>query len=92
MNQLLRNSNVTVTLQWRQKAGAIYHVNVFLVTSHIDLTSDLMTVSINLTLSYHIQYNLSIVSNLCGMTTTKILNLIMVRNGKDCKLYASHTP
>ena len=74
VNQLLRNSNVTVTLQWLQETGEIYHVSVFPETSHTDLTSDLMTVSINLTLSYNIQYNISIVSNLCGITTTKILN------------------
>ena len=29
---------------------------------------------ISLTISYDIQYNVSIVSSLCGVTTTKVLN------------------
>ena len=40
---------------------------------HTELTNA-MTVKINLTVSYNIQYNVSIVSSLCGVTTTKVLN------------------
>ena len=80
MSQLLGNNNVTVTLQWPQEAGAVYHINVLLATSLNLLTSDVMTVSINMTLSYNIRYKyVSIVSNLCGVTATKILNY-----GKHC--------
>ena len=31
-------------------------------------------VTISLTISYNTQYNVSIVSSLCGVTTTKVLN------------------
>ena len=75
VNQLLRNNDVTVTLQWPQEAGAFYHVNVLPEISHTEFTTtshDIFT--INLTISYDIQYNVSIVSSLCGDTTTKVLN------------------
>ena len=72
VNQLLRNS-VIVTLQWPREAGAVYHVSVSPEISHTELTNA-MTVMINLTVSYNIQYNVSIVSSLCGVTTTKVLN------------------
>ena len=72
MNQFLSNS-VTVTLQWPREPGAVYHVNVSPETPHTELTNA-MTVMINLTVSYNIQYNVSIVSSLCGVTTTKVLN------------------
>ena len=76
MNQLLRNNNVTVTLQWPREAGVVYHVNVLPETSHTELTKAMShnTITINLTISYNIQYNVSIVSSLCGVTTTKVLN------------------
>ena len=73
VNQLLRSDDVTVTFQWPREAGAVYHVNVSPETPHIELTN-VMTVMINLTVSYNIQYNVSIVSSLCGVTTTKVLN------------------
>ena len=78
MNQLLRNKDVTVTLQWPQEAGAVYHVNVVPDTSsHTELTKTMshnLSIMINLTISYNIQYNVSIVSSLCGVTTNKVLN------------------
>ena len=73
LNQLLRNDNVTVTLQWPREPGAVYSVNVSPETPHTKLTY-VITVMINLTISYNIQYNVSIVSSLCGVTTTKVLN------------------
>ena len=75
VNQLLTNNNVTVTLQWFQEAGIVYHVNVLPenLMSHTEFVSH-DTTTINLTLSYNIQYNVSIVSSLCGVTTTKVLN------------------
>ena len=76
VNHLLRNNDVTVTLQWPGEAGIIYHVNVFpdtsLTESHAIMSDN--TITINLTISYNIQYNVSIVSSLCGVTTTKVLN------------------
>ena len=73
VNQLLRNDDVTVTLQWPREPGAVYHVSVSPETPNTELTNA-MTVTINLTVSYNIQYNVSIVSSLCGVTTTKVLN------------------
>ena len=76
VNQLLRNNDVTVTLQWPREAGAVYHVNIFPETSYTVFTNAVShnTIIINLTNSYNIQYNVSIVSSLCGDTTTKVLN------------------
>jgi hypothetical protein len=74
VNHFLRNS-VTVTLQWPQEAGAVYHVNVSPEISHIERTSmrhDIFT--INFTIFYNAQHNISIVSSLCGVTTTSVLN------------------
>jgi hypothetical protein len=73
-NQLLRSDDVIVTLQWSQEAGAVYQVNILPEKSHAELTSmrhDIFT--INLTISYNIQYNVSIVSSLCGVTTNSVL-------------------
>ena len=72
VNQLLRNDDVTVTLQWPREPGAVYHVSISPETPHTALTNA-MTVTINLTVSYNIQYNVSIVTSLCGVTTTKVL-------------------
>ena len=72
MNQYLEDSNVTVTLQWPREPGAVYRVNVSPFTEFTNnATND--SVVINLTISYNIQYNVSIVSSLCGVTTTKVL-------------------
>ena len=73
MNQLLRSDDVTVTLQWPREPGAVFHVSLSSQTTHIKVTN-VTTVMINLTVSYDIQYNVSIVSSLCGITTTKVLN------------------
>ena len=73
VNQLLRSHDVTVTFQWPRETGAIYHVTALPQTPHVKVTN-VMTVTINLTVSYDIQYNISIVSSLCGITTTKVLN------------------
>ena len=72
MNQLLGSSDVTVTLQWPQEAGAVYHVNAM---PHIESITNhnTSTVVINLTISYNIHYNVSIVSSLCGVTITRVL-------------------
>ena len=72
VNKLLRSDDVTVTLQWPREAGAVYSVNVSPQTPHTELTNA-MTIMINLTVSYDTQYNVSIVSSLCGVTTTKML-------------------
>ena len=74
VNQLLSNDDVTVTLKWPQEPGAVYHVNVSPETPHTALTNTTLTIMINLTVSYNILYNVSIVSSLCGVTTTKVLN------------------
>ena len=74
VNQLLSNDDVTVTLQWPREAGAVYHVNVLPQIPHTELTNAMTIIMINLTVSYNIQYNVSIVSSLCGVTTTKVLN------------------
>ena len=71
VNQVLRSDDVTVTLQWPREPGAVYHVSV---SSHIELTSMMYNIfMISLTISYNIQYNVSIESSLCGVTTTRIL-------------------
>ena len=76
VNHLLRNNNVTITLQWPREAGAVYRVNVLPEISHTELTNAMShdIFAINLTIFYDIQYNVSIVSSLCGVTTTKVLN------------------
>ena len=71
-NQLLSNDDVTVTLQWPQEPGAVYHINVSPQIPFTELTNA-MIIMINLTVSYNIQYNVSIVSSLCSVTTTKVL-------------------
>ena len=71
MNHFMRNS-VTVTLQWPREAGAVYHISVSPQIPHIQF-NNAMIIMINLTVSYNIQYNVSIVSSLCGVTTTKVL-------------------
>ena len=73
VNQLLRNNYIIVTLQWPREAGAVYRISVFPQTLHSVLTNA-MAVMVNLTVSYNIQYNISIASSLCGVTTTKVLN------------------
>ena len=73
VNQLLKSDDVTVTLQWPREPGAVYSVSVSPDISHTEL-NNAMTVMINLTVSYNIQYNVSIVSSLCGVTTTRVLN------------------
>ena len=72
MNQFLVNKNVTVTLQWSREAGAVYHVYIIPEIPHTEFIANTAIV-INLTISYNIQYNVSVVSSLCGVTTTKAL-------------------
>ena len=75
VNQLLRSDDVTVTLQWPREPGAIYNVSISPEISHTELTTMNYDIfAINLIISYNIQYNVSIVSSLCGVTTTKVLN------------------
>ena len=76
VNQLLGVNNVTVTLQWPREPGAIYHISVspetLLMKSHaIILSHD--TITVNLTISYNVRYDVTIVSSLCNVTATKIL-------------------
>ena len=72
MNQLL--GNVTVTLQWPGEPGAVYSVNIMPETPHNEFISNHHNnVVINLTIFYNIQYDVSIVSSLCGVTTTRVL-------------------
>ena len=71
MNQLLWNNSVTVTLQWPREPGAVYHVDIKPETPHNEfITNQHNNVVI---ISYNIQYNVSIESSLCGVTTTKVL-------------------
>ena len=86
MNQLLGNNDVTVTLQWPQEAGAVYHVNVLPENfiSHTPLTvMSNNTITKNLTISYNIQYNVSIVtvSSPCNVSTYTIKELKYGRYG-----------
>ena len=69
VNQLLGNNNVTVTLQWPREPGAgyMYSVNTTPETRHTEFITNHLVVF--LTISYNIQYNVSIVSSLCGVTT-----------------------
>jgi hypothetical protein len=71
VNQLLRSDDVIVTLQWPREAGAVYHVNVLPEIPHTSMSYN--TFTINLTISYNIQYNVSIVSSLYGFTITRVL-------------------
>ena len=71
VNHILRIENITVTLQWPREAGAVYSASVSPEIPHTKFTT---SNHINLTISYNIQYNVSIVSSLCGVTTTKVLN------------------
>jgi hypothetical protein len=70
-NQLLRSDDVIVTLQWPREPGAVYHVDEIAHIEHISMRHSIFT--INLTISYNSQYNVTIVSSLCGVTTTRIL-------------------
>ena len=74
VNHILRIENVTVTLQWPREAGAVYHISVSQEIPHTEFTTSDHIFVISLTISYNIQYNVSIVSSLCGVTTTKVLN------------------
>ena len=74
VNQLLSNDDVTVTLQWPREPGAVYHVNISPEASHTELTSMEHNVfTTNLIISFNTQYNLSIVSSPCGVTTARML-------------------
>jgi hypothetical protein len=74
VNHFLRNSMI-VTFQWPLEAG-VYHVDISPapVTELTTATSHNSFV-INLTISYNMQYklNISITSNLCDVTTTRVL-------------------
>ena len=77
VNQLLGNNDVTVTLQWPREAGAVYNVDVLpenLISPTQLTVMSHNTITTNLTIFYNIQYNVSIVSSLCDVTTTKVLN------------------
>ena len=72
LNQFLEDSNVTVTLQWPPEPGAVYNVDTMPETPHNEFISNYNNI-LNLTIFYNIQYNVSIISSLCGVTTTKVL-------------------
>ena len=61
-----------VTLEWPHEAGAVYSVDVLSETFHTELTNHNST-TLNMTISYDIQYNVSISSSLCDATTTRVL-------------------
>ena len=76
VNQLLGINNVTVTLQWPREPGAVYHVNISPEILHIKSRAIILshdTIMVNLTISYNVQYDVSIVSSLCNLTATKLL-------------------
>ena len=74
VNQLLRSDNVTVTLQWPREPGAVYHISVSPEISYAEHASiGHYIFAINLAISYNTLYNVSIVSSLCGIITTKVL-------------------
>ena len=73
VNQLLRSDDIIVTLQWPREPGAVYNISISPQIPHTKVTN-VMIVTINLTISYNIQHNVSIVSTLCDVTTTKVLN------------------
>ena len=72
VDQLLGNNSVTVILQWAREPGAIYHINIKPETPHNEFVTDHHH-NIVVTISYNIQYNVSIESSLCGITTTEVL-------------------
>ena len=79
VNRFLTNNDVTVTLQWPRKAGVVYRIDalpedLMSLTELTNAMSHDTIITVNLTISYNIQYNVSIVSSLCGVTTTKVLN------------------
>ena len=96
VNHFLRN-NVTVTLQWPQEAGAVYHVNVSPLTEmNTAMSHDSASFETNLTTSYNIQYklNVSIISNLCNATITRVLKYGKLRKTILCrneKYFSLHT-
>jgi hypothetical protein len=74
VNQLSRSDDVIVTLQWPREPGAEYHVHVLSEKAHTERTSMSHNIfTLNLTISYDIQYNVNIVSSLCGVITTRVL-------------------
>ena len=90
VNQFLRNS-ITVTLQWPREVGpgAVYHVNISPEASHTELTNHHNNIVMNLTISYNIQYNVSIISSLCDVmkTTTKALKYGRYDNDSEIILH-----
>ena len=73
VDHFMRNS-VTVILQWPREAGAVYSVNISPLTK-INTAMSHDSFVINLTVSCNIQYklNVSIASDLCDATTTRVL-------------------
>ena len=73
VNHFLRNS-IIITLQWPREVGAVYSVNVSPLTE-MNTAMNHDSFVINLTISYDIQYklNVSIASDLCDATTTRVL-------------------
>jgi hypothetical protein len=75
VNQLLRSDDVIVTLQWPREPGALYHVKILPEISHTEHTFKRHNIfTINFTISYNAQHNVTIVSSLCGVTTTRVLH------------------
>ena len=70
-NQFLGNG-IRVTLQWLQEPGAVYWINVLPATEVTNAMSN-NSIMINLTISYNIQYDVSISSSLCDVTVTRVL-------------------
>ena len=89
MNQLLGNNSVTVILQWPREPGAIYHINIKPETPHNEFITDHHNIVV--TISYNIQYNVSIESSLCGVTTTEVLNYGWYDSSNNCILSVTIT-
>ena len=95
MNQLFENNNVTVTLQWPGEAGAVYRINTLRTPGTLPIATEFISghhgdVVINLTIPYNIQINLSIISSLCGATTTKVLKYGKYENESDLFIICSN--
>ena len=87
VNHFLRKG-VIVILQWPREAGAVYCVNVLPLTELTNATSQ-NSMMINLTISYGIQYNVSILSSLCGVTTTRVFKYSKLKYEVNC--HYAHT-
>ena len=97
VNQLLRSDDVTVTLHWPREPGAVYHISVSPEVSYTEHACSMghYIFAINLTISYNVQYNVSIESSPCGVTTSRILKYGKISNNNimwtvECLIVNNH--